>query len=244
MLRQPRLARWAEIEGQPDKARRLLHATLVNAMKTNGVPKEQMGWYWLRVGDVEFRTAHYREADSAYIAGLAIHPDDYRLLSALARSAAIQKKWPQAIEYGERTIGISLDPSTLGTLSDAYAAIGDTAKSAEYAHVLDVAVLKQPGAYHRAWSLFLLDHDRHVATVSRKIREELKTRHDVYAYDLLAWCLHKEGRDAEATRAMTLAMREGTKDPQLTYHASEIGRALRQAHGDDSRGALTGAAVQ
>ena len=233
----PRLARWAEIEGQPDKARRMLHATLVTALKTNGVPREQMGWYWLRVGDVELRTGHPHAADSAYTAGLVVHPNDYRLLSALAHSAALQQSWTRAIDYGQQVIGLTLDPATLGTLSDAYAAIGDTAKSAEYAHVLDVAVLKQPGAYHRAWSLFLLDHDRHVATVARKIREELRTRKDVYAYDLLAWALHKEGRDREADQAMTLALREGTQDAQLFYHAGMIAHSLGRS--DDARAQLT-----
>ncbi|MEP6619604.1 MAG: hypothetical protein ABJE47_09820 [bacterium] len=233
----PRLARWAEIEGQPDKARRMLHAALVNALRTNGVPNEQRAWYWLRVGDVEMRTGHMHAADSAYTAGLTVHPDDYRLLSALAHSAALQRDWKRAIAYGERVIGLTLDPATLGTLSDAYAATGDSAKSAEYAHVLDVAVLKQPGAYHRAWSLFLLDHNRHLPVVAHKIREELRTRTDVYAYDLLAWSLHKQGRDADAEHAMQKALREGTQDAQLFFHAGVIAQAL--GHVDVARDRLT-----
>ena len=222
----PRLARWAEIEGQPDKARRLLHAALVTVEKLPEVPREQQAWYWLRIGDVELRSGHPVAADSAYRTGLVLHAEDYRLLSALAHSALLQQQWKRAIAYGERAIAVTLDPATLGTLSDAYAATGDTAKSAEYARVLDVVVLKQPGSYHRAWSLFLLDHGQHLGTVSRKIREEIRTRKDIYAYDLLAWSLHKSGRDAEAERAMTLALREGTRDGQLFYHAGMIQHAL------------------
>ena len=222
----PRLARWAEIEGQPEKARRILAAVVKNARREVKMPRERMAWYWLRVGDVELRMGNLRGADSAYRAGMAVHPEDYRLLSALAHSAALQQKWPAAIAFGERAIAQTLDPATLGTLSDAYTAIGDSAKSAEYQRVLDVVVLKQPGAYHRAWSLFLLDHDRHIATVSRKVREELRTRKDVYAYDLLAWTLHKQGRHQEASSAMQLALRMGTKDPQLVRHAEAIERAL------------------
>ena len=222
----PRLARWAEIQGDPDKARRLLHAALVNVLKTPTVPREQVGWFWLRVGDVELRQANFAAADSAYRSGLAAHPDDYRLLSAIAHSALRQGKWQRAVTFGERAIAVTLDPATLGVLSDAYAALGDSSKSAEYAHVLDVSVLQQPGAYHRAWSLFLLDHNRHLDVVSRKIREELKTRKDVYAYDLLAWSLHKQGKDQEASKAMAQALREHTKDPQLTSHANAIRHAL------------------
>lgn len=232
----PRLARWAEIEGKPEQARWLLHAALVGAQRASMMPHEQLAWYWLRVGDVELRTGHPRAADSAYGAGLAAHPHDYRLLSALAHSAALQQRWRAAVDYGEQAIGETLDPATLGVLSDAYAALGDTVKSAEYAHVLDVAVLKQPGAYHRAWSLFLLDHGRHTATVARKIRDELRTRRDVYAYDLLAWSLHTQGRDAAAAVAMAQALREGTQDAQLFYHAGVIERAL--GHADLARQAL------
>ncbi len=218
----PRLARWAEIEGNPDKARRLLHAALITVQRLPEVPREQLAWYWLRVGDVELRSGQFAAADSAYRSGLAAHVDDYRLLSAVAHSALLQKKYRRAITFGEKALSVTLDPATLGVLSDAYAAIGDSAKAEEYAHVLDVVVLKQPGAYHRAWSLFLLDHDRHLSTVSRKIREEMRTRKDVYAYDLLAWSLHKEGRDREAAAAMTVALSQGTQDPQLQYHAREI----------------------
>ena len=233
----PRLARWAEIEGQPDKARRLLHASLATVQKLPEVPREQLAWYWLRIGDVELRTGRPLSADSAYRAGLAAHPDDYRILSAIAHSALLQQKWQRAITFGERAIAVTLDPATLGTLSDAYAALGDTARSADYAHVLDVVVVKQPGAYHRAWSLFLLDHDRHLSTVSRKIEQELKTRKDIYAYDLLAWSLHKQGRDTEAANAMTLAMKEGTQDAQLFFHSGMIEHAL--GHDDSARAQLT-----
>ena len=233
----PRLARWAEIEGQPDKARRLLHAALVTVQKLPEVPAEQRAWYWLRIGDVELRSGHPRAADSAYTTGLALHPDDYRLLSALSHSALLQREWPRSIAFGERAIAVTLDPATLGTLSDAYAGAGDSAKSAEYARVLDVSVLKQPGAYHRAWSLFLLDHGQHLATVSRKIREELKTRKDIYAYDLFAWSLHKAGRDAEAQKAMMVALKEGTRDAQLFYHAGMIEHAL--GHEDVARARLS-----
>lgn len=222
----PRRARWAEIQGDTARARRLLHAALAAAQHQTSMPREQLAWYWLRVGDLEQRTGRPAAADSAYRAGLAVHPEDYRLLSALAHTALRRRRWADATRYGERAIAISLDPATLGTLSDAYAALGDSAKSADYARALDVAVLQQPGAYHRAWSLFLLDHNRHVGAVARKVREELRTRRDVYAYDLLAWSLHRQGRDAEAATAIAEAMREGTLDAQLFYHASEIERAL------------------
>lgn len=222
----PRLARWMEIEGRPDRATRLLRSALATAQRQPARTPAQLAWYHLRLGDVALRAGHPSAADSAYREGLALHPDDHRLLGALAHSALVQRRWRDAVDYGERAIAQTLDPATLGTLSDAYAALGDTVRSEEYARALDVAVLQQPGAYHRAWSLFLLDRGRHVETVSRKVRDELRTRTDVYGYDLLAWSLHARGRDREAASAMDHALAQGTLDAQLFFHAGMIRRAL------------------
>lgn len=233
----PRLARWAEIEGRPEEAEQLLRLSLGQALRQPGLPREQVAWFWLRLGDVALRSGQADTAESAYKRGLARHPGDYRILAALAHLSAVRHQWKQAVSYGQDAIASSLDPATLGTLSDSYSAMGDTAESAEYARALDVAVLKQPGAYHRAWSLFLLDHNRHVAKVTRKVREELKTRRDVYGYDLLAWALYKQHRGVEAERAMAKALREGTVDALLFYHAGMIESSL--GHSTAARAFLT-----
>ena len=229
----PRLARWAEIEGRTPEARWLMRTALKTALATPHMPSEQIAWFWLRNGDLDLRSGKYATADSEYGAGLAAHPGDYRLLAAAARLAAARHDWRRAISEGEQAIAVSLDPATLGVLSDSYAAIGDTSKALDYARVLDVAVLKQPGAYHRAWSLFLLDHHRHVATVYQKVREELRTRRDIYGYDLLAWALHVQGRDVEAETAITRALSQGTQDALLFHHAAAIERSLGHTNAAD-----------
>ena len=60
---------------------------------------------------------------------------------------AIEGNPKKAIEYGERGIAIKLDPATLGTMGDAYRAIGDTAQAEQYYKTMEVAVAGQPGAY-------------------------------------------------------------------------------------------------
>ena len=99
----------------------------------------------------------------------------------------------------------------------------------ERARVLEVTMNGQTGPFHRAWSLFLLDHDRRVAEVLRKAQEEIAIRHDIYGWDLLAWALHKSGRDGEAADAMARALSLGTRDGMLFYHAAMIEHALGQA---------------
>jgi tetratricopeptide (TPR) repeat protein len=222
----PRLARWAELQGHPDESYRLLNASLLAVVDRRDVPSEQKAWFWLRMGDLQLRRGRISEAASDYQHGLDAHADDYRLLSAMAKLEGARHEWQKAIDYGDRSVAVSFDPATLGVMSDAYAALGDSAKASEYAHAMEIAVSKQATAYHRAWSLFLLDHGRRVGEVLAKAQEELRTRRDIYGYDVVAWALHASGRDREAREAMSHALALGTQDAMLFYHAAVIDRAL------------------
>jgi tetratricopeptide (TPR) repeat protein len=222
----PRLARWAELEGHPDSAYRLMNAALLAVVDRPEVPAEQKAWFWLRIGDLQLRRSKIDEAASDYQRGLAAHTDDYRLLSAMAKLEGVRHDWKSAIDYGERSVAVSFDPATLGVISDSYLALGDSSRAEEYAHAMEVAVSKQTTAYHREWSLFLLNHGRRVSEVLAKAQDELHTRQDIYGYDVVAWALHASGRNEEARETMTHAMALGTQDAMLFYHVAMIDRAL------------------
>lgn len=222
----PRLARWEELHGRPEDARRLLRDARDEAESRHAMPSEQLAWFHLRVGDLALRNGHLGEAEDELRAGLRISPGDYRLLGTMARLEAVRHRWDRAAEYGEEAIARALDPGTLGMLCDAYAALGDTARAADSFRAMEVAVLHQPGPFHRAWSLFLLDHDRAVDTVLARARDELAVRRDIYGYDLLAWALHKAGRSSEAQAPMARALALGTRDAMLFYHAAMIDHAV------------------
>jgi len=223
-----RVARWRELTGHADAARRLLGIAVAKVDRRDDLPREQVAWFHYRLGELELRTGHLDSAAAAYRRGLEIFPEDYRILGGLARLAGARGDWKQAVEYGNEAIAIQLDPATLGTISEAYAALGDSGQSAQYARAMATSALRQPGPIHRAWGLFLLDHGTKddVARVLAKTRIEMRTRHDVYGYDLLAWALHKQGRDGDARVAMQRALAQHTEDAQLLYHAGVIERAL------------------
>jgi tetratricopeptide (TPR) repeat protein len=218
-----RLARWLEINNHVAEARRLLITSRDDALSRRDVASETKAWFALRVGDLELRSGHLRAAEQAFSLGLDIEPDDPRLLAAMARLAAARHDYRDVIDWGERAIGMQLDPATLGIVGDAYAALGNRSKADEYFKTLQVAVSMQPGAYHRAWSLYLLDHGLQVNDVLQKAQDELRDRKDVYGYDIVAWALEKSGRHAEAKQAMRQALRLRTPDPLLLRHAQVIG---------------------
>ena len=228
-----RLARWRELTGRSDAARRLLGHAIRQVEQRDDRSRETVAWFHYRLAELELRVGNLDSAAAAYGRGLRVFPDDYRILGGLARLAAARREWNEAVEYGSRAIAIQLDPATLGTMSEAYTALGDTMQAAQYARAMAVSALKQPGPIHSAWGLFLLDHgtQRDAARVLAKARAELRTRRDVYGYDLLAWALHKQGRNAEARSAMEHALRQSTEDPQLYHHATEIALALGDTPG-------------
>jgi tetratricopeptide (TPR) repeat protein len=64
------------------------------------------------------------------------------------------------------------------------------------------------------------------ATARRLARLEADTRDDVYTDDALAWALYRNGRFRAAARAAHRALRLGTPDALLLYHAGLIAASL------------------
>ncbi|MBA3316853.1 MAG: tetratricopeptide repeat protein [Gemmatimonadales bacterium] len=222
----PRYARWEEIRGRTAEARRLLREARDEASGRHAMPAAHLAWFYWRLGDLALRQGRVREAEAELEAGLALQPDDHRLLDALARTAAARGRWGEAIAYGERAIARTLDPGTLGLLYQAYTASGDSVKAEEYYRAMSVTVLGQADTFHRLWGLFLLDRGREVSTVLARAESEIEVRRDVYGWDLLAWALYRAGRPAEAREKMRHALALGTRDASLFYHAGMIESAL------------------
>ena len=223
-----RLARWYEISGQPKAADARLRATLAEWKRVPDISPANLGWLYARLGDLALKDGQLARADSDLTAGLAIAPNDHRLLSTAARLELRRGNPAKAIEFAERAIFIVMDPATLGTLSDALEADGNKEKAAEYAAVMRTVAFADTSAFpHRTWSLWMLDHDRDVKQVLRVAAAELRQRRDVYGWDLYAWALHKAGRQREAADAMRQALRMGTRDELLSRHAAAILGAVR-----------------
>ena len=222
-----RYARWEEVTGRPEEARRLLReardvavGSARRARGTAGLVSAPPG----RARHASRPSGGGRQGNSSG----AWHtvPMTTGCWAPWLGSSWLQGRARRAIDYGERALGGMLDPTTLGVLHDAHQALGDGARAEQYARAMELAVLNQPGPLHRAWSMFLLDHGRDVATVLARAQDEIRTRQDVYGWDLLAWALHHAGRDVEARDAATRALAQDTPDAVLHYHAGMIALAL------------------
>jgi tetratricopeptide (TPR) repeat protein len=221
----PRYARWEEIRGRPAEARRLLRRALDIAAQRHGMPRSQLAWFHWRLGDLALRQGRPDEAERELEAGLALAPEDHRLLDGMARVALARGRWHEAIHFGERATARTLDPVTLGLLTQSWEMLGDSARSAEYQRAMDKAVAQQTTGVNRPWAMLRLDHERDVAGVLAKAREEIRARRDIYAWDLLAWALYRSGHIREALDASAKALAMNTRDASLLFHAGMIAAA-------------------
>ena len=116
-------------------------------------------------------------------------------------------------------------PEYAAALGDIYRQLGqlDHAKK-QYDLVEFIAYLSQINRqiHNRDLALFYADHDVKLSKSLALARNELEVRRDIYTWDVLAWSLLKNEKLLEASEAISHALEQGTKDPQLFFHAGMI----------------------
>jgi tetratricopeptide (TPR) repeat protein len=231
----PRLARWAELRGDRAHARRILEAALETARSRSDLPREQLAWFHLRVADLALRHGRLRDAERALRDGLVGEPGDTRLVAALARVAAARGRWREAI----RLVELAADRADLAALAlagDAAAALGDTATAERWYAAVEHRAAENPEPFNRQWTQFRVDHARRLPETIALLLDEVRVRPDVLGWDLLSWALYQGGAYSEARSAIRQAVRLGTQDALLYFHAGMIEHRLGRA--DSARALL------
>lgn len=224
-------ARLNELHGDSVGQLRLLSQATKLADANMDMPVESIAWFHERLGRCLSMMGRLDEAHASYLVGLKAFPRDYRTLAALAHLEAARGNWPKTIEWGTRAARIVPSPETLALLGDANAALGQQSRAAsQYRLVEQIGGLAraQGVLYDRQLALFYADHGRHLSDAVTIARGELAARHDIYAYDTLAWTLFKANRLEEAASNAKRATQFGTRDASLWFHAGEIAAAQGQ----------------
>jgi tetratricopeptide (TPR) repeat protein len=223
-----RLARLAMLHGDSHEATRHYTAALNLALDAVPVSRETVAWCRWQLGETAFMTGDYKTAEQHYRDALVTFPDYYRALFGLGRSLAAQNDLPGAIEQIERAVKRFPDPVYVAALGDLYKLTGrEREASAQYNLVEQIARLNQLNGtlYNRQLALFLTDHDMKAEEAYTNAAREYEVRRDIYGADALAWAALKAGKVSEAQAAMKDALRLGTRDARLFYHAGMIAKA-------------------
>jgi Flp pilus assembly protein TadD len=134
-----------------------------------------------------------------------------------------------AVSYLSKAYRLRPQAETAWLLGDAHEMRGDGASARE---AFRRVVSDGRRGDRLTLALFYATKDRDRDEAVRLSEEERRHRGGVYVDDACAWALHRAGRPAEARAASDRALRLGTPDARLFYHAG----AIRLAAGETSSG--------
>jgi len=223
-----RQARLAQLKGDNAGAQKHLAMALTLALNLPAPPRETVAWLRWQLGETAFSVGDYETAEKHYRDSLTTFPDYYRAVASLGKARAANNDLTGAIEQSERAVRLLPDPQFVAALGDLYKLAGrDREAQKQYELVEQIGRLSElNGAlYNRQLALFYADHDIKTEEAHKLAAKEYEMRRDIYGADALAWTALKANKISEAQTAMKDALRLGTQDARLFYHAGMIARA-------------------
>lgn len=185
---------------------------------------EGVAWYRVQLGEELSRAGRAAEAEAQFDKALIVFPLHGMALAAKARARAVAGDYDKAIEIYKRAPS---HDALLG-LGDVYTRLGRMGEAEEMYDAFEAAeraaATQENDMSHlvRFWA----DRGRNLDQALAVIQAERARRSDIYTCDTLAWVLFRMGRLSEAKSAITEALRSGTRDPGINYHAGMIFHAL------------------
>lgn len=186
---------------------------------------EDYAWYLLQLGILSFDSGKTEDAEAYFRQALTRHPASYNAWAGLAKVQAAQGRTKDAIASYQKALAIVPMPDFSAALGDLYALSGRKQEAEkQYALVEYIGLISKINKeiYNRQIAMFYADHDRKLQEALKLVQDEIIVRKDIYGYDALAWCLYKNGRTSESVKAIRQALRMGTRDARIFYHAGMI----------------------
>ena len=216
------------IEGRVSAATDDLTRSIALAREIH-LPPENVAWTEFMLGEQFYQAGDLAAAEKNETASLADFPRYHRALAAMGQIRAAQGRYTEAIDFYKRAIAIIPLPLYIATLADIYTASGDAANAKKQFALVEyigkLSAINQQ-VFNRELALFYADHDMKLAEALALAQRELEVRHDVYTSDALAWAYLKNSRLEDARTNMEQALRLGTQDAIMEYHAGMIYNAL------------------
>jgi len=163
-------------------------------------------------------------------------------MKAVDQALSIMPEYPNAIISKARYLGVSGDLAGAEALlaplnsrikladslilsGDIARRKGDSATAMTYYEQAEKVERDQDGDIHR-FALLWSDNDIRLAEALQIAEEDFVVNKDIYASDILAWSLFKNGRTRDAQKHIKDALRLNTNDARILYHAAAIENAI------------------
>ena len=203
-------------------------AAMQAAVNAGGPTVENTRWVRVQLGNLYFAGGDLANAERQYRQALAQMPDYVYAQAGLARVRAAQGRYDEAIDLYQRVVARMPLPEFVIALGETQEAIGRTSEAAKHYELVRAMqqLFKANGVdTDLELALFEADHGGDPQATLAMARAAYDRRPGVKAADTLAWALYKAGQYAEARRYADEALRLGTHDALMLYHAGMIAQA-------------------
>ncbi len=180
-------------------------------------------WSRVQLGNLFLTTGKIADAEQAFRTALDFRPGYLHATIGLARAAAARGELDNAIALYLEAERIMPLPDVVVQLADLYRAVGRTADADQQEKLVQ--------AQQRLFAangvdtdlemiLFDVDRGRDLPGAVARLRALLEKRRGIHVADALAWALYQNGECREAARYADEALRLGTRESLLLYHAA------------------------
>jgi predicted Zn-dependent protease len=228
-------ARYDELTGNLRGARVTMAQATAIVDRMFGVSAYSRSWYHVRDGQLDFEFGDASAAAAEFAEALRIYPDNSMALLFQAKMYRAQRDWTRALASATRSAELYPLPQALGYEADAQRALGNFGDASRTDALIraEQRLFNAQGTNDRLLAMYYAEHREHLNDALVAARSDLAKRGDeIYADDTMAWVLATMGRWNAARPYAQRALRYGTQDPELQYHAGVI--AWHTGHNDEA----------
>ena len=199
---------------------------------------ESQAWHATQLGDLAFKRGDVSTARLNYEDAMHVFPQYPAALRGLAHVKAASGAPQDALQTAtwlftrHPSLGLAEFIGNLAT------SLGDEPQARHY-YELGEAFGREASTNDESLAGFLAEHGQAPQEAVRLAEQAEAQRRDIFTEDALAWACYKAGRLEDAAAAMARALRTGSRDRRLLFHAAVIA----EAQGDRPRARTRAAAA-
>jgi tetratricopeptide (TPR) repeat protein len=217
---------------------RTLHGDTIGAIQAMNVAvktanpndSEAIAWCHVQLGNELMNAGQLAAAEQQFDRALATFPDHHLALQAKARARFAAGDIQGAVKIYEQQQSIQPSADAAQALGDLYTQLGQVEAAANEYRQFEL-LERENAELERSWRHMVnhwLDHDEKLSESLALARTEYEARKDIFTCDSLAWALFKNGQVKDSKPLIDQALRTGTKDARINYHAGIIYRSLNE----------------
>jgi tetratricopeptide (TPR) repeat protein len=229
------------LTGDARRARILMR----KAIAAGGPHPENTAWCRAELGLMLFHEGALLPAEQELDKALKEAPRNPHVLAVAARIKVARKDFSSALELYERAMDLAPQVPTMAALAELHTLMGNSREAEKLtAHILETTASGGHSHSHGAdgshththalsgdaqLARFLADSDRDLDRAMAEAEAAYASFKNVAVTDTLAWCYYKKARITDAARLARRALRWGTPDAMLYFHAGMIYAAMGDA---------------